>query len=139
MNKLKVFSGKCCLCDVGIPTMAKTTYGDPVELHTGDIVILWNGRYLGTDNEFWNASDSLTAIVANQYQSYSDGTIILKDKNPLPFAMGIKDCGFNDPEWRIQLVKKYTEVIPGEHWKAYGFSYDFSQLADDAFLKGSGE
>lgn len=129
---LKVWSGKCCLCDVGISTNAKSTWGNSLELHTGDIVILWHGQYINSDLEQWLPTDGLTVVVANQYKSYSDGSIVVQDAQPIPFPMGIKDCGFNHPEWRVQVVKKYSDVIAGEHWPAYGFSFNHSDIADSA-------
>lgn len=132
VGALRVFSGKCCLCDVGIPVQAQSTWGDPVEIHTGDIVIVWHGDYLGTDLETWTPSGGLTAVVSDDYQSFSDGTIKPLDTEEEAFAMGIKDCGFLHPEWRVQVVKKYLDVIPGEHWPQYGFSYAYSETADAA-------
>jgi hypothetical protein len=134
---LKVFSGKCCLCDVGIPVKARSTWGDPVEIHTGDIIILWRGGFIGTDVEQWTPDSELTVVVADHYQSYSDGSIELIKEPEAPFPMGIKDCGFDSPEWRIQVVKKFSDVIPGEHWPAYGFSYAYSEVADDARARGA--
>lgn len=122
---IKVWSGNCCLCDVGIPVNAKSTWGDPIELHTGDIIILWRGDYLGTDLEQWMPCSDLTVVVADQYQSFSDGSISILSKNPEPFPMGIKKCGFDSPEWKIQVVKKYSDVVDGEHWPAYGFSFGY--------------
>lgn len=132
IGALRVFSGKCCLCDVGIPVGATSTYGDQIEIHTGDIVIVWHGDYLGTGLETWMPVGSLTAVVSSDYQSFSDGTIQLLDTAEEAFAMGIKNCGFLHPEWRVQVVKKYSDVIPGEHWPQYGFSYAFSDAADNA-------
>lgn len=129
---LKVWSGKCCLCDVGIAVAANSTWGDPVQIHTGDIVMLWHGDYIGTDLESWTPSKELTAVVANQYQSFSNGAIELLDSNPQAFAMGIKDCGFDHLEWRVQVVKKFSDVIDGERWPEYGFSYGFSEAAEAA-------
>ena len=129
---LKVFSGKCCLCDVGSPVNAKSTWGDEVEIHTGDIVTLCHGNYIGTDIENWTILDSLTAVVCDQYQSFSNGTIVLRNEIGNAYPIGIKDCGFNDPEWRVQVVKKFSDVINGEHWPKYGFSYAYSQIAEDA-------
>lgn len=137
IGALRVFSGKCCLCDVGIPVKAKSTWGDPVEIHTGDIVILWHGDYLGTDIETWTPTDGLTAVVSCDYQSFSDGTVQLRDTSEDAFAMGIKDCGFLHPQWRVQVVKKYSDVIPGEHWTQYGFSYAFSEAADHAIAQAT--
>jgi hypothetical protein len=119
-EQLKVFSGKCCLCDIGIDVNAKDVRGD--QLHTGDIVLVYHGQYVGTDDEYWYPCGGLTAVVSDQYQSFSDGTIKETGDNE-PFVMGIKGCGFNDPEWQIHLVKKYTDVVDGEHWRAYGFNY----------------
>ena len=124
---LKIFSGKSCQCDVGIPVDAFDMEGKPI--HTGDIVIVWRGEYVGTDQEWWHPSSSLTAVVSDQYQSFSDGTVT-SNTNPKPFVMGIKDCGFNHPQWNIQVVKKYSDAIDGEHWRAYGFNYGFSDAAD---------
>ena len=132
---LRIFSGKCCLCDVGIPVNAFSTWGDPVEIHTGDIVIVWHGDYIGTDIESWTPTDGMTAVVASHYQSFSDDVIELRREACEPFAMGIKDCGFNHPEWRVQVVKKFSDVVPGEHWPVYGFSYDYSEAADVAIAK----
>ena len=132
---LRIFSGKCCLCDVGIPVNAFSTWGDPVEIHTGDIVIVWHGDYIGTDIESWTPTDGMTAVVADHYQSFSGGAIELRREVCEPFAMGIKGCGFNHPEWRVQVVKKFSDVVPGEHWTAYGFSYAYSEAADAAIDK----
>lgn len=129
---LKVFSGKCCLCDVGIPTGAKSTWGDPIEIHTGDIVIIWRGSYIGTDFEEWVPSAGLTVVVSENYQSYNGGVEIEAIGPGTPYPMGIKSCGFNHPEWRVQVVKKYSDVVPGERWPNFGFSYQFSDLADAA-------
>lgn len=118
---MRVFSGSCCFCDVGRPTGEKDIHGR--ELFTGDIVQLWHGNYIGTDFEEWMPSDGLTAIVANQYQSYTDGSIVLIDKDAPAFTMGIKDCGVSNDEWHVSLVKSHTEIIAGERFKAYGFNY----------------
>lgn len=93
------------------------------ELFTGDIVQLWHGNYVGTDSEEWMPSDGLTAIVAEQYQSYSDGSIVLLDDAAEPFTMGIKGCGISNDEWHVSLVKSHTEIIVGERFKAFGFNY----------------
>lgn len=117
---MKVFSGNCCLCDVGMPVGAQDESGN--ELHTGDIVIINHGDYIGTELERWSRIGGLTVVVSDQYKSFSDGTVE-EIAEPKPFVMGIKDCGFNHPEWRIELVKKFSDVIDGEHWPAYRFSY----------------
>lgn len=93
------------------------------ELFTGDIVQLWHGNYLGTDLEEWVPFDGLTAIVANQYQSYSDGSIVLVDENAQPFTMGIYGCGISNDEWHVALVKSHADIIVGERLKAFGLNY----------------
>ncbi|UXH58362.1 hypothetical protein [Pseudomonas aeruginosa] len=137
VGALRVFSGKCCLCDVGIPVGATSTYGDPIEIHTGDIVIIWHANYLGTYFETWIPTDGLTAVVSRDYQSFSDGTVQVLDTVSEAFAMGIKGCGFRHPEWRVQVVKKYSDVIPGEHWPEFGFSYAYSEAADYAIAQAN--
>lgn len=132
---LKVFSGDCCECDVGIAIGHKDHYEK--ELHTGDIILVWHGNWIGTDLEQWSCDAELTAVISNQYQSYSDGSVTY-NQNHEPFVMGIKSCGFSNPEWRIQVVKKYSDVIEGEHWTAYGFNYRHSDAADAAKANANG-
>jgi len=118
---MKIFSGRCCLCDVGIPTNQVDMNG--TELFSGDIVQLWHGSYIGTDIEEWMPSDGLTAIVGNQYQSYSDGTIELINSNPELFTMGISSCGIQNTEWKVKLVKSHKDIITGERFIAFGINY----------------
>jgi len=108
-----VYSGNCRLCDVGSSTPIFDCKGQ--RLFTGDIVIIF------TEN--WTP-DHLTVIVSDQYQSYSDGTHVVKDGDLSYFAMGIKSVDFTETgEWNVLRVKEQSDVIPGEHWQAYGFSY----------------
>ncbi|MDY6857334.1 MAG: hypothetical protein SWO11_22050 [Thermodesulfobacteriota bacterium] len=118
---MKIYSGSCCLCDVGLPANQKDIHGN--DLFSGDIVMLWHGSYLGTDIEEWLPSDGLTAIVGNQYQSYSNGTVKLLTNKPSLFTMGISDCGIQNDEWKVSLVKSHKDIIPGERFIAYGFNY----------------
>jgi hypothetical protein len=118
------------LCDVGIEVGAVDLYGRA--LHTGDIVIISHGEYIGTDAETWTPSNGLTAVVADQYQSFSDGSVKLDNAKPEPFVMGIKGCGFDAPDWHITIVKKFSDVIDGEHWASYGFNYAMNVAADSA-------
>ena len=103
-----MFSGDFEFGEIGIDTGAKDASGNP--LATGDIVMLGHRCYVGTDAETLTYDALLTVVVANP----EDGK---------PFVMGIKDCGFTSPEWQIQLVKKFSDVVDGEHWAAYGFNY----------------
>jgi len=118
---MRLFSGTCCLCDVGIPTGEKDIHGN--ELFTGDIVQLWHGNYIGTDIEEWLPSDGLTAIVGQQYQSYTDGTIEKLTDNPELFTMGIAKIGIQNEEWKVSLVKSHKDIIVGERFIAFGFNY----------------
>ena len=118
---MKIYSGTCCMCDVGIPTNQKDMHGN--YLFSGDIVQLWHGNFIGTDSEEWMPSSGLTAIVGNQYQSYSNGTIELLNDKPNLFTMGIAQCGIQNKEWKVSLVKSYKDIIPGERFPSYGFNY----------------
>ena len=129
---LKVHSGKCCLCDVGVAIGHQDYNG--IELHTGDIVTTWHGTWIDTDCEFWDGGDQLTVVVIDQYQTYSDGAVVLREGPHVPFVMGIRDCGFSHPEWRVRLVKKFSDVVDGEHWPAYGFSYRSNAAAEQASM-----
>ena len=97
---LKIYSGEVCCGEVGKAA--------PNGFHVGDIVMVYAGSFIGTDAERWDYTGHLTAVV---------------DAEDGPFVMGIKSCGFEHPEWRIELVKKYSDVVPGEKWPAYGFNY----------------
>lgn len=111
------------MCEVGIEGTAFGLYGEKITVHTGDICIIWHGNYVGTDIENWIPSEGLTAIVANQFRNYTNG-IVEELPHPLEvFAMGIKSCMQDKDEWRVQIVKKYYNVIDGENWPNYGFSY----------------
>ena len=118
---LAIYSGDYCMCDIGRKTGEVDMYGR--ELFTGDVVQLWQGYYVGTDHEEWLPSDGLTAIVADQYVSYSDGSVELLDENAKPYTMGISSVGISNHVWRVQLVKSHTEVIEGERFKSYGLNY----------------
>lgn len=118
---MKVFSGNCCMCDVGMETGELDMHGS--ELFTGDIVQLWHGGYIGTDLEEWYPSSGLTVITANQYQSYTDGSCVTIDENPIPFTMGIAKCGVQNEEWKVSLVKSHKDIIVGERFPSFGISY----------------
>ena len=118
---MRIFSGSSCFCDTGIPANEKDIHGN--ELFSGDIVQLWHGEYLGTDVEEWMPSSGLTAIVGNQYQSYTDGTIKTLTKTPVLFTMGIADNGVQSEEWRVSLVKSHKDIIAGERFESFGFNY----------------
>ncbi len=118
---MKIYSGSCCMCDVGIPTGEVDMHGKA--LFSGDIVQLWHGNYIGTESEEWLPSSGLTAIVGNQYRSYSDGLTELLTDEPKLFTMGIAACGVQNEEWRVSLVKSHKDIIAGERFESFGFNY----------------
>lgn len=124
---LRVFSGKSCLCDVGIEWNGYDRWGNKLQLHTGDIVLLWNVFHADTDFEE-HIFQGMTAVVANQYISYTDGEVVVNKEPPQVFVMGIKGVDLSTEDWRVEIVKKYTDVIDGEHWKEFGFNYKDVEL-----------
>lgn len=127
MSGLSVFSGKCLMAVCGEPTGICDTAG--TLLFTGDIVIVFSEDYV---------PDGLTAVVSDQWQSYSDGNIKKLNDSPTYFVMGIKSVPLNeDGEWRVLRVKSFSDCIEGEHWPAYGFNY--SQTPEQAIAKATGE
>lgn len=98
---LKIYSGDVFMGEVGKPA--------PNGFHVGDIVLVWHIEHEGTEFERWEHVGNFTAVVCDD-----DGE---------PFVVGIKSCGFDDPKWRVDLLKKHTDVVPGERWPAYGFRY----------------
>ena len=121
MDNIQIYSGTCCFCDIGIPTREVDIFDRPI--FTGDIVQNWHGQYIGSDLEQWLPISGLTAIVCNQYQSYSDGTVKLLDDCGDFFVMGIRDSGFNSKEWKVCIIKSHEFVINGEKWEDFGFNY----------------
>lgn len=118
---MKVYSGTCCMCDVGIPTNEKDMDGN--YLFTGDIVQLWHGHFIGTDCEEWYPSTGSTVITANQYKSYTDGTIETLTDKPEPFTMGIASCGVQNEEWKVVIIKSHKDIVLGERFKSYGINF----------------
>lgn len=88
-------------------------------LFVGDIVALFYKDNLGLDQ-----FQGLTAIVDDEYTTYSDGSIII-NQNPKAFVMGLKDCDImlKNCEWSVERVKSYKKVVDGESWHNYGFNY----------------
>lgn len=121
MGKLYLNSGKCRLAKCGIETSLFDMHGNVC--HTGDIVLLWSRwEHDDPENGFQN-SHGLTAIVEDRYTTYSNGEIKI-DKEGEPFVMGIKTIDLNNQNiWAVEIVKKYSDCINGEHWKNYGFNY----------------
>lgn len=123
MNVTYVMSGKCRLCTTGHPAGFRDLEGKP--LFTGDIVAIFTDGGDGAKE-----AHSLTAVVRDQFASFSDGTFIARDEPGDCFVMGIKSVPMDDPgHWRVWKLKDHRDVIPGEHWTAYGFSYQSENAA----------
>lgn len=123
MNATYVLSGKCRLCTIGFDAKVKDWAGKP--LFTGDIVAVFTERGDGVEN-----FSGLTAVVRDEFTSYSDGTVVPRADVGDCYVMGIKSVPLDAPgEWRVAKVKDHRDVIPGEHWTAYGFSYQSEPAA----------
>lgn len=124
VDVLAVFSGDCLQAICGISTGFKDMRGS--ELRTGDIVCVFTVREYGQDGERWAEMppDGLTAVVSDEWTTYTDGSFRRKDGAPEFFVMGIKSVPLDEPGvWRVMKVKDYEDVVAGEHWRAYGFNY----------------
>lgn len=124
---LRVFSGNSCLCDVGVEWNGYDRWGNKLQLHTGDIVLVYKVCHADTDFEE-HIFQGMTAVVANQYKSFTDGEVIVNKEPLLVFVMGIKGVDLSTEDWRVEIVKKYTDVVDGEHWKDFGFNYKDVEL-----------
>lgn len=118
-----VYSGKCRLCECGLKTSLISMSGK--KLKTGDVVV----SYVADNNNILSCLGGLSVVVCDQWQSYSDGThkIISKYNKskdiPDAFIMGIKKVKLGK-DWHAECVKACEDVIVGEHWKDFGFSYN---------------
>lgn len=118
---MKVYSGDCCMCDVGIPTGEADMHGK--KLFSGDIVQLWHGNWIGEECEEWLPSSGLTVITGNQYTSYAGKEPKLKDPSPMLFTMGIAKIGIQNHEWKVSLIKSHTDLVVGERFQSFGINY----------------
>ena len=114
--KLYIYSGECRFCEVGLPTQIK----DDCEnmLRTGDIVMSYTTSELGIDY-----FDGLTVVVADHFENYQGQEPQEMEDKGKPFVMGIKSVSLTDDVWRVRRLKGYEDVINGEHWKDFGFSF----------------
>lgn len=117
-----VYSGRCRLCETGLEAPFKDLGGNA--LHTGDIVLIYTERDGGVD-----MIGGMTAVVADQFTTFNNLNTGSHDhvlnSNPLTFfVMGIKSVQIcEDGEWKVSLLKKFSDVLDGEHWKNFGFRY----------------
>lgn len=115
-----VYSGQCRLCEVGHPADARDINGKP--LHTGDIVVIFTENY---------QPDTLTVVVRNDFTSYGNGQHVPQESSEA-FVMGIKSVPIEDAGmWKVLKVKDYSDVVPGEHWSAWGFNYRAASLSKE--------
>ena len=108
-----IYSGKCRLGTVGDNTPFKDMAGRP--LFVGDIVSVFHDGHL---------CDGITAVVSEEFTSYSDGTHKVNEGPIDTFIMGIRSVSLDEEKaWQVLKIKDHTDVISGERWPAYGFSY----------------
>ena len=121
-----VYSGKCRLCETGKAVGFRDMEGK--ELSTGDIVAIWSER---------GPSPVLTVVVSDQFESFSDGSHE-ENESPEYFVMGLKSVNLADEPgyWRVFKLKDHADVIDGEHWSAWGFSFKSSEAAELAREQG---
>lgn len=120
---LAIFSGQCFMGVCGTPAGFNDMRGTP--LRVGDIVATFTVREnKDADGEWLDYfPDSLTAIVADGWDTYQDGSIEERGEH-VAFPMGIRSVAMDEPgNWRVLKLKGYEAVIDGEHWSAYGFNY----------------
>ncbi len=114
-----VLSGKCRIGDIGEPTPLKDISNN--DLFVGDIVITSVIDEFGICNNC-----GLSVVCSDKWTSYSNGEHIAKEGDIEYFVMGIKNIDFmgrDSNKWMVQRVKSFNDVIVGEHWEDYGFSY----------------
>jgi hypothetical protein len=123
MSALGVFSGRCLQAVCGKATSFNDINGEP--LRTGDIVMIFSVREDDGDPDYF--PKGLTAVVSDEFTSYATGEGTRHERNPGPpgyFVMGIKDVPLDgEGNWRVMKVKGFEDVVEGEHWPQYGFSY----------------
>lgn len=106
MAELTVYSGQVKLAVCGVPTPYIDMIGRA--LFTGDIVSVFTKDCV---------PDGLTVVVQNQGNSWESNF-------PDFYIMGIAGVPITeDGEWRVVKHKDHSDVIDGEHWKAFGFRY----------------
>ena len=110
-KKLHVFSGECEQGKCGLKSNIIDDNGN--ELRVGDIVALATKDHNGI-----NCFHGISVVVDDR------PGLVGREKKGDPFVMGLFSIDFNsDTTWLIQRVKKYEDVVIGEHWTNYGFNY----------------
>lgn len=120
MQAKYVYSGKVRMGTLGQQTGITDIYGDL--LRVGDIVVTFK------DDPLTSVPSGLTVVVSDEWTSYSNGVHEQKTEFEF-FVMGIKKSIIakldddNEEYWHVKRVKKWEDVIDGEHWSDYGFNY----------------
>ncbi|WP_396234139.1 hypothetical protein [Acinetobacter baumannii] len=100
-------------CDVGIEAKNIKSVVNGEVVHTGDVVLVWHGHYVGTDDECWYPADQLTTVLFDQYGYFSNG------EDEQPFVMFYKNGDFEN-YYKVQVVKSHKDIVSGEHWTFKG-------------------
>lgn len=111
-----VCSGNSRFCVCGLKTNLVDLTGQ--NLRTGDIVV----SYCEDTVPFITG---LSVVVCKQWNNFTDGTHSLKEgyKQADFFVMGIKDSALNVPGgWWVKRVKKFEDIVIGEHWENFEFN-----------------
>jgi hypothetical protein len=108
---MKIYSGQCEHGECGLET--KLVDNKFQSLRVGDVVCLAHKNEHG-HFQFYG----LSAVVDDRPELY--GETVYRE----PFVMGLATVDFNtDESWLIERVKKWEDVLDGEHWTDYGFNY----------------
>ncbi len=94
------------------------------ELFVGDIVTIFSVREQD-GHKYPLSIEGLTAVVNDMFTSYVGGTHKVTNSEPHSFVMGIASVDFQakDSDWIVVKVKDHSQMVDGEHWSEYGFSY----------------
>ncbi len=108
---MRVYSGKCEHGLCGVETDLLDARG--VSLRVGDIVVTASKDQFGIMN-----FGGLTVVLHDRPSLYTGGG------EKQFFVMGIRNVDINTADdWYVLRVKKWEDVLPGEHWTDYGFNY----------------
>lgn len=109
---MRIYSGQCEHGLCGTPT--RFTDCDGKRLRVGDIVVSFTVDEFGVNN-----FNLLTVVVEDRPK------LVGRTEDTGPFVMGIASVDFMDEDspWSVRLLKRYEDVVAGEHWKEWGFNY----------------
>ena len=108
---MKIYSGECEIGQCGLETNLADNRGQ--QLRVGDIVVLAHREQSGHFCFY-----GMSAVVDDSPKFAGDS------EYKGPFIMGIKKVNINvDENWIVERIKKWEDVLDGEHWGDYGFNY----------------